>query len=62
MESVERIENVRSREDLLRAYRKFQVLGMAITNPDCIDLSEDERCGFIDLISEIDALLKPQIG
>ncbi len=57
--------NARSNEDLVRAYRKFKVLGLAvesIIDPQTGQITEDEQCGISDLISEIDDLLKAQIS
>jgi hypothetical protein len=58
------MENVRSNEDLVRAYRKFKVLGLAVENiigPQTGPITEDEQCGVMDLISEIDGMLKAQV-
>ncbi len=54
----------RSNENLVRAYGKLKVLGLAvehIIDPQTGPITEDEQCGVTDLISEIDEMLKVQI-
>lgn len=48
---------------LEKVYRKFKVLGLLverITCPEDGEITDEERVGVLDLVSEIDGLLKAQ--